>query len=99
MWPVDVKIVYCPERNHTHLQYLRQMYTQTHTYLHDQLVGTGYQCEAVGVVECLGDVLAKGVAGSTRRDAPATAVVRVRPQQVTHGALHEEEEEEEGGDL
>lgn len=59
------------------------------TYLHNQLVGTGHQCEAVGVVESLRNVLTECVAGSSRRDAPATAVIRVRPQQVTHGTLQE----------
>lgn len=47
------------------------------TYLHDQLVGTGHQGEAVGVVESLRDVLAKSVAGASRGDAPAATVVRV----------------------
>lgn len=56
-------------------------------YLHDQLVGSGHQREAVGVVEGLRDVLAKRVAGPPGGDAPAAAVIRVRPQQVAHGAL------------
>lgn len=59
----------------------------TDAYLHNQLVCTGHQCEAVGVVESLRDVLAKSVSGTSRGDAPAAAVVRVRPQQVTHGTL------------
>lgn len=56
-------------------------------YLHDQLMGPGHQGEAVGMVEGFGDVLSEGVAGASGRNAPPTAVVRVRPQQVTHGAL------------
>lgn len=39
------------------------------------------------MVELFGDVLSEGVAGTPRWDAPARAVVRVRPKQVTHGAL------------
>lgn len=55
--------------------------------LHDQLMSPGDQCEAVGVVESLGDVLAKGVSSATRGNSPATTVIRVRPQQITHGTL------------
>lgn len=58
-------------------------------YLHDQLMGARHQGEAVGVVEGFGDVLSKGVAGTSGRDAPPTTVVGVRPQQVTHWALRE----------
>lgn len=61
---------------------------QTGVYLHNQLVGSGHECEAVGVVEGLRDVLAEGVAGASGRDAPPTTIIRVRPQQVTHGTLH-----------
>lgn len=39
------------------------------------------------MVERLADVLAERVAGAARRDAPAAAVVRVRPQQVAHRPL------------
>lgn len=61
-----------------------------YAHLHDQLVGSRDQCEAVGVVEGLRYVLTKSVACSSRRDAPAAAVVRVRPQQVAHGTLETE---------
>lgn len=60
-------------------------------YLHDQLMGAGHQGEAVGVVEGFRDVLSKGVASTSGGDAPPTAVIGVRPQQVTHGALSETE--------
>lgn len=63
-------------------------------YLHDQLVGAGHQCEAVGVVKGLRDVLAERVAGPSGGDAPAAAVVRVRPQQVAHGPLRKGRERE-----
>lgn len=66
-------------------------------YLHNQLVGTGHKREAVGVIEGLRDVLAEGVAGATGRDAPAAAVVGVRPQQVTHGTLRRKTREDEEG--
>lgn len=62
-------------------------------YLHNQLVGAGHQGEAVGVVEGLRDVLAECVACPSGRDAPTAAVVRVRPQQVAHGALQRGERE------
>ena len=55
--------------------------------LHDELVGPGDEREPVGVVERLADVLAEGVAGAAGRDAPATAVVGVGPQEVAHRAL------------
>ncbi|KAB8364839.1 hypothetical protein FH972_024702 [Carpinus fangiana] len=55
--------------------------------LHDQLMCARDEREAVVVVEGLGNVLAKGVAGTSGRDAPAAAVVGVAPQQVTHGAF------------
>ncbi len=31
--------------------------------------------------------LAKGVASTSRRNAPATAIIRIRPQEITHGTL------------
>ena len=52
---------------------------------HDQLMSSCNQRQAVRVIERLRDVLAKGVASSARRDAPAAAVIWIRPQQVTHG--------------
>lgn len=50
-------------------------------------MGAGHQRQAVSVVEGLRNVLSKGVTRSSRRDSPATTIIRVRPQQVTHGAL------------
>lgn len=61
----------------------------TDPYLHDQLMGAGHQSEAVGVVEGFGDVLTEGVPSTSGRDAPPTAVIGVRPQQVAHWALRE----------
>lgn len=45
------------------------------------------QRQAVVVVEGFRNILAKRVAGTTRRDSPAASVIRVGPQQVAHGAL------------
>ncbi len=59
------------------------------THLHDQLMGSRYKCQSVAVVEGLRDVLAKGVSSSSGRDSPASSVVRVWPQQVTHWTLKE----------
>lgn len=39
------------------------------------------------MVESFGDVLAERVAGTTRRYAPATSVIRVRPQKIAHRTL------------
>ena len=47
----------------------------------------GHQSQTVGVVERLRDVLAEGVARPPGRDSPATSVVRVGPEEVTHGTL------------
>ena len=55
--------------------------------LHDQLVGPGHQVQPVAVVERLGDVLTEGVASSAGRYSPASAVIGVGPEEVTHGTL------------
>ena len=54
---------------------------------HDELVSSRDQRESVRVVEGLRDVLAEGVAGTARGNAPATPVVRVGPEEVTHWTL------------
>ena len=55
--------------------------------LHDELVRPRDQRQPVRVVERLGDVLAEGVAGAARRDAPSPAVVGVGPQKIAHRSL------------
>jgi hypothetical protein len=55
--------------------------------LHHKLVSSGNQRQTVVVVESLGYILAKSVAGATWRDSPSAPVVRIGPQQVAHGAL------------
>lgn len=64
------------------------------TYLHDKLMGAGHKRQPVGMVEGFRDVLAEGVASATGRDAPSATVIRVRPQQVTHGTLRQGERRE-----
>jgi hypothetical protein len=46
-----------------------------------------HEGQAVIVIKSLGDVLAKGVAGASRGDSPAAAVVRVGPEEVAHRSL------------
>ncbi|KAH3685326.1 hypothetical protein WICPIJ_003678 [Wickerhamomyces pijperi] len=55
--------------------------------LHDQLMGSGNERETVRMVELLRDILTEGETGTTWRDTPATSVVRIGPQQVTHWAF------------
>lgn len=55
--------------------------------LHDQLVGSGDQSQAVVVVEGFADVLTKRVTSTSWAYAPAASVVGVTPEQVAHGTL------------
>ena len=57
------------------------------TNLHYKLMGSRDQRQRVVVVKGLRDVLAKGVTGSSRGNAPAAAIVGIRPQQIAHGSL------------
>lgn len=50
-------------------------------------MGSSHQRQAVVVVEGLGDILAKSVTRTSRRDAPSAPVIRVGPEQVAHGTL------------
>lgn len=50
--------------------------------IHHQLMRTGHHLETVRLVEVLRDVLAEGVASSARGNAPAHAVVWIRPEEV-----------------
>lgn len=50
-------------------------------------MGSRDECEAVGVIERLGNVVTECVAGAARRNAPAVAIVRVGPEQVAHGTF------------
>jgi hypothetical protein len=55
--------------------------------LHDKLVGTRDECEAVGVVKLLCYILPECIPSSTRWYTPPTPVIWVRPQKVTHWTL------------
>mmetsp|Transcript_68167 Transcript_68167/g.154268 ORF Transcript_68167/g.154268 Transcript_68167/m.154268 type:complete len:229 (+) Transcript_68167:75-761(+) len=55
--------------------------------LHDELMRPRDERKAVVLVELLRDVLAKSVSSTPRAHAPAQAVIRVAPQEVTHGPL------------
>ena len=55
--------------------------------LHDKLMCARHQCEAIVVVECLGDILTESISCATRADAPSAAIVGVRPQQIAHGTF------------
>lgn len=52
---------------------------------HDQLMSACHQREAIGVIERFRDVVTECVASTTRRYAPATAIIRVGPEEVAHG--------------
>lgn len=39
------------------------------------------------LTERLADILSKRVPGTSRADSPSTPVIRVRPQEVTHGSF------------
>lgn len=54
---------------------------------HDQLVRPRNEAQPIRSVKLLGNILAKGITGAAGADAPTTAIVGIRPQQVTHGAL------------
>lgn len=54
---------------------------------HNKLMCSCHQGEAVVVVECFRNILAKGVAGTTRAYSPAASVIGIRPEEVAHGAF------------
>ena len=55
--------------------------------VHNKLMSTRYQIQAILMVELLGYVLAKCKAGPAGADAPSGPIVRVGPKQVAHGPL------------
>lgn len=50
----------------------------------------GHQGQAIAMVEGLRDVLTKGVPSSARGDTPASTVIWIGPQQVTHWTLEKD---------
>lgn len=65
-----------------HVTVLRPVVT-----LHDKLMRSGNQRQAIVVIKGLRNVLSKGVTGATRRDSPAASVIGIRPQKIAHGTL------------
>ena len=57
----------------------------------NHLVGSGDGLNAVGVSESLRNVLSESVACAPRGDAPTSSFVRIRPQEIAHGALQRRE--------
>lgn len=55
--------------------------------VHDQLMRPSNQLQLIGMSEGFADVLAEGVPGSSWGYAPASPIVWVAPEEVTHGAL------------
>lgn len=55
--------------------------------LHNQLMGSGDQCQTVVVVESLTDVLAESVTSTSGTDSPTASVIRITPKQIAHGSL------------
>jgi len=55
--------------------------------LHDQLMSSADQSQAVVAIEGLRDVLAKGVASSSRGDSPSSSLIGITPQQIAHGSV------------
>ena len=49
---------------------------------HNKLMSTRYQFQSICMVELFRDVLAERVASTSGRDAPAAAVIGIRPKQV-----------------
>ena len=54
---------------------------------HNKLMSTRYQFQSICMVELFRDVLAERVASTSGRDAPAAAVVGIRPKQVADGSF------------
>mgnify|MGYP001635523497 CR=1 FL=1 len=50
-------------------------------------MGTCHKSQAIVVVECLGNVLSECVSSTTGRDSPSASVIRITPEQITHGTL------------
>jgi len=52
---------------------------------HHELMRAGDELQVIRVVKRFTNVLAERVAGTSRRYAPAATIVRIGPQQITHG--------------
>jgi len=76
-----VTVIRCTEYGH-HLLFMCPVIT-----LHNQLMSPGYKFKIVGVIKLFRYVLAKSVSSASRRYAPATSIIWIRPQKVTHRSL------------
>mmetsp|Transcript_18461 Transcript_18461/g.30602 ORF Transcript_18461/g.30602 Transcript_18461/m.30602 type:complete len:213 (-) Transcript_18461:635-1273(-) len=54
---------------------------------HHQLMGTGNKMKSVNVGKLFRNVLSEGVTGTTRRNTPTAAIIRITPNQITHWSL------------
>jgi len=55
--------------------------------LHNQLMSSCNQSQAIIVVESLGNVLAKRIPSSSRRYSPPASIIWIRPQEIAHRTL------------
>lgn len=55
--------------------------------LHDKLMRSCYQSQAVVVIESFTDILTKGVPSTSGTDTPSTPIIRITPEQITHRSL------------
>lgn len=69
----SVAVVGCREDGHD-ISILRPIVS-----LHNQLMCSGDECQAIVMVECLRDILSKRVPSSSRRYTPSASVIWVRP--------------------
>lgn len=55
--------------------------------IHDELMSTSDSSQVVGMVELLRNILSEAISSTTGGDTPTAAVIRVRPDKVTHGSF------------
>jgi hypothetical protein len=75
----SVAVVRCAEDGH-HISILAPIVA-----LHDELMRSCDQGQAIIVVERLADVLTKSIASASWADTPTTSIVWITPEQITHG--------------
>ena len=86
---------------HTHTHTHTRTHARTHIYiyiyiheqiggppnLHDKLMSARNEGKTVTVVELSAYILAKRVTSPSRGYAPACALIRIRPEKITHGTF------------
>jgi len=55
--------------------------------VHYKLMGTWYQLKIIDMIELLRYILTEGIAGSSWRNTPPSAVIGIWPKKITHGAF------------